>query len=150
MSVAGYKEVQWANVKTGDEIYILDAQGNNGAGKAYGPYKIVDYNKRTVEDTTTFNSGPWAIMPNEIIGVPDPNVGAATASAIMAGGAFAAPPSSLVQAQQMLDSIYDFVVFKIAAQDTNLDAATRLKIEAEVVTRQGHAINLLQRIINRT
>lgn len=143
---AGYKQTEWGHVKNGDQIHTYDDKGNNGQGKMYGPYKVVDRDRCMVEEINSYNSLPFEIKTHEAIYVPDNGT-------LVGGGAFTqamTSTSSLQQASAAVEAMYEYITFKIASKSVNLDPAHRTKIETEVLDRRETAVRLLADIINRT
>ena len=137
----GYIQTDWSRVKTGDNVFLIDAAGNNGAGKAYGPYQVVDSAKQTVEDKAQFTP-PWQV--NEPIFVKDVGQAVATkAPNVQPYGQVApvnaTPLPQAPTASYVLQAIRDWVVVDIASKAQNLDAHTRAKLENDAVVKRDIA-----------
>lgn len=135
--IKGYTQIHWPSVSKGDRIYILDPNGNSGAGKAFGPYEVIDPAKQTVIDPKLPHNGEWAVM--EPIGVPDTQNTGGPLTGNPNQAVSLTPSGNSPNTRQAMEAMRNWIVVDIASKASNLDPATRSRLEADAVTKSDIA-----------
>ena len=150
---AGYRSITWNEVATSPSIshvYILE----DGRDKPYGPYKVISAATGELEDPNATYDMRFFSGVNEVIGIPDPNYqGGGVTSATTPSNAVPAPfvtPTALsALAAQAYDTLFDAFVVHLATKSLQIDAATRMQLESDLVVKRNIAIKALTDALKR-
>lgn len=133
-----YRNVNWADVQSGRDIYITEP----GRTKPYGPYRVVDPATRMVEEKFP-GSVPFAILPHEQIAVEDDLAMTATTM----------PTNKALVSENEVSSVINFlgqsITLKLASMSTHISTTDQAELMKQSDQAKKDAITALTRILNR-